>query len=482
MSVARLVVPAIRWDADTGFAAAMPAARADLAAGVGGFIIFGGTAETVRELTAELRTLAGRPLLLAADLERGAGQQFAGLSDLPPPLALAALDDPEAIRTAGRLTANEAVSVGINWVFAPVADLDLEPDNPIVQTRSFGAEAPAVSAAVRFWIAGCQEAGVLACAKHYPGHGRTTADSHSGIPVVPAAESLLRAHDLAPFRAAISAGVAALMTAHVAFPALDPSGAPATFSRVILGDLRSRLGFTGLVVSDALVMAGALQGRTPASAAVEAIQAGVDVLLYPSEPLRVIEHLRAEVATTPGLAARVAQSVERMDHALDRVGIPPVEPPRVGLAEATRLRHRLLAQGVIRGAAPVLREPLHVEVIDDDLDGHFPPTPSDRVVARLGALGVAMGEGGSRVVLVLAEPRAGKGRGGVGERVLAALASSGPAAELLVLFGHPRLAEHLPGPAPILLAWHRQGAMQDAVGDWLAARIGQRRQAPAVER
>lgn len=482
MSVARLVIPAIRWDPVSGFAEAWPVARAELEAGVGGFIIFGGTASAVRELTAELRRLAGRPLLLAADLERGAGQQFAGLSELPPPLALAALRDPEAIRTAGRLTAREAAGVGINWVFAPVADLDLEPDNPIVQTRAFGSEAAAVSAAVRLWIEGCQEVGVMACAKHYPGHGRTTLDSHSGVPVVPAAEATLRSHDLAPFRAAIIAGVASLMTAHVAYPGLDPSGAPATFSRVLLGDLRSRLGYPGLVVSDALVMAGAVAGRTPGTAAVEAIQAGVDLLLYPADPLAVVEHLRAEVAATQALAERVARSLERVDQVVARFH-PPVDPSwPEGPAEAADLRRRLLTQGLVRAPSPRLREPLHLEVLDDDLDGHFPPTPSDRIAARLEERGIALGEGGSRVVVVLAEPRAGKGRGRLGERVRTALVASAPGAEVLVLFGHPRLVDELPGGAPILLAWHRQRAMQEAVGDWLADRTRDGRGAAALPR
>ena len=144
---------------------------------MGGFIIFGGTAESVRRLTADLLRRAGRPLLLASDLERGAGQQVAGLTEFPPPMALASLHDPAVVRWAASVTAQEARAVGINWVFAPVADLDILPENPIVQTRSFGGDANEVATYVASGLRG-SVSGALACAKHYPGHGRTTVDSH----------------------------------------------------------------------------------------------------------------------------------------------------------------------------------------------------------------------------------------------------------------------------------------------------------------
>ncbi|MEK6597455.1 MAG: glycoside hydrolase family 3 N-terminal domain-containing protein, partial [Gemmatimonadota bacterium] len=191
MNPARLVFPALRWTAETGFQHEMAVARAALEWGAGGFILFGGTTDAVRELTTTLRREAGRPLLIAADLERGAGQQVRGLADLPPPLALSAIHDPAVIRGAGLLTGLQARSVGINWVLAPVADLDLEPENPIVQSRAFGDDPAQVSNAVADWIAGCEASGVLACAKHFPGHGRTRTDSHDVCPVVTGAREEL---------------------------------------------------------------------------------------------------------------------------------------------------------------------------------------------------------------------------------------------------------------------------------------------------
>lgn len=220
--LAQLLLPAVRWDAARGFADATADIERALALGVGGFIIFGGERDAVAALAAQLRAGSRHPLLIAADLERGAGQQFAGCTPLPPLAALGSLGDPLALRVAGRLTAREALALGINWTYAPVADLDLEPDNPIVGTRSLGADPDAVCAAVAECIDAIQGEGMLACAKHFPGHGRTVTDSHAVLPVVNATREQLQV-DLAPFVAAIDAGVASVMTAHVAYPALDPT-------------------------------------------------------------------------------------------------------------------------------------------------------------------------------------------------------------------------------------------------------------------
>ena len=291
MTAGRLVFPALRWNAETRFAHESALVEQALRWGAGGFILFGGTVEDTSELTERLVKEAGRPLLIAADLERGAGQQVKGLSELPPPRALASLGDPSVIRGAGILTAVEALSVGINWVLAPVADLDIEPENPIVQTRAFGQDPEQTGAAVAAWVVGCEAAGAMACAKHFPGHGRTRRDSHTEVPVVSEPEELLQSQDFLPFRAAIAAGVSSVMTAHVAFPALDPSGTPATFSKPILARLRDELDFGGLIVSDALMMEGAEKGRGPGAVGVDAFLAGVDLLLYPNHPSEVVQAL-----------------------------------------------------------------------------------------------------------------------------------------------------------------------------------------------
>src|SRR5688572_16792298 len=234
---ARLVCPSIRWRRGS-FSSERAKVRDALAAGVGGFILFAGTRAAVIALTHEIRSKAGRPLLLGSDLERGAGQQIRGLTELPPPAALGYLNDLDATQRAGSITALEARAVGLKWVFSPVCDLDVEARNPIVRPRSFGADPVRVGAHAAAWIRGCQEHGVLACAKHYPGHGRTTTDSHEGLPVVATAVAELQRTDVAPFAAAVQTGVGSVMSAHVAYSAWDASGAAATFSRPILDYLR----------------------------------------------------------------------------------------------------------------------------------------------------------------------------------------------------------------------------------------------------
>jgi beta-glucosidase-like glycosyl hydrolase len=469
---ARLIMPALRSDALSGFAHEAGRIADTLEIGVGGYIIFGGTAESVRRLTADLLRRAGRPLLLASDLERGAGQQVSGLTEFPPPMALASLNDPAVVRWAGSVTAQEARAVGINWVFAPVADLDLLPENPIVQTRAFGADPNEVATYVRQWIEGCQTAGALACAKHYPGHGRTSVDSHVTLPVVDAPAADLET-DHVPFTVAIQSGVASIMTAHVAYPALDSSGLPATLSRTLLGRLRGAARFDGLVVTDALIMDGALVGRRESDAAVEAVQAGADLLLYPNDSRRVKEALEAALSSSALPRERIQESLRRYYRALAAATAPTPPVTRGPYESADALADALLKQGMMmRRPVPELTGPLDLVVVDDDIGGPYPPGPSDYVHRALGSDLIGRYGGGSRVLLVFAEPRAWKGRSGFGPATKEALAHHAAGADLIVLFGHPRLAAELPSSAPVLLAWHRQKLMQEAAARWLRRRLG----------
>jgi beta-glucosidase-like glycosyl hydrolase len=468
---ARLILPSLRWRPDGGFAHEAGTIADALDLGVGGFIVFGGTVEAVRRLTADLLRRAGRPLLIASDLERGAGQQVTGLTEFPPPAALAYLEDAAVVRWAGAVTAQEARAVGINWVLAPVADLDVLPSNPIVQTRAFGEDPQRVASYVRSWIEGCQDAGALACAKHYPGHGRTTVDSHIDLPVVDASAEVLRESDLVPFRVAVDAGVASIMTGHVAYPSLDPSGLPATLSKPVLDELRGPLGFDGLVVSDALIMDGALQGRRESDAAVEAVCAGVDLLLYPKDARRVKEALEQALESGALPRERLAEALARYDRALAGAAGPTAPVARGPFDSADALADALLEQGVVRGMPPKLEGPVDLLVVDDDLGGPFPPGPSDWAFLALGDEMVGRYAGGSRVVLAFAEPRAWKGRSGFSSSSLGMLADRAADADLVVLFGHPRLVSELPGNAPVLLAWHRQRLMQEAVARWLRRRL-----------
>jgi beta-glucosidase-like glycosyl hydrolase len=473
-SLARLVFPALRWRRDR-FDHEQPKIDAALDAGVGGFIIFGGTRETVTALTGELRRQAGRPLLIGADLERGAAQQVLGLTQLPPPGALGFVADLEATRMAGVVTGVEARAVGINWVFAPVCDLDLEPRNPIVQTRSFGGDAVRAGEHAAVWVRGLQEHGVLGCAKHYPGHGRTTQDSHETLPRVATPAVELRQVDVAPFEYAIRAGVGSVMSAFVAFPDWDPSGRAASFSPEMLGYLRGTLNFEGLVVSDALIMAGASAAQPVPAATVSAVAAGCDALLYPEDFRRVVDALdRAVGSEIPSI--RADEALARYERAVAAWGAGAYqgEPDLTAHAAfADALADR--AVHVVRGEPSRIRVPRSVAVVDDDVGGPYSVGPRDVFAKALQEAGVSLVQRATsnvqRVVLVYAEPRSWKGRADLGPRSLARLGQLAPGAELVVLFAHPRLARQIPGRAPIVCCWHGQPLMQRAAARWVLRRL-----------
>ena len=492
-AAASLFLPALRMDWDPEAEVRREAERA-LELGVGGFLVFGGRAARIRELVRDLREEAGRRLWVAADLERGAGQQFDGAVHLPPPAALARTSDPvEAARTAGRITGEEAGRLGVDLVLAPVLDLDVEPLNPIVGTRSFGADPDRVARLGRAWIEACQGTGVAACGKHFPGHGRTTSDSHLGCPTVSAGAELLRREDLAPFREAVP-GVASVMTAHVAYPRLvgDPDPPPATLSRELVdGLLRRSLGFEdGLVVTDALVMEGLRgAGDDEGDLAARVIRAGCDLLLYPGDleagvegVARLIEQGDAEIVDRVGESRARSRRVRRR---FVRRQVPGDAEERVGGEEEVREALRLAVESVTAvgpgdptgGLDPA--RPVAVHGVSDDLDrpGEAPPGPA--FARELGSLGwtveraadtAAPSDGGQRVVLLRATPQADKGRAGVSperaRRVSDLLDGEGPAA--LVVFGHERLLRDL-GRAG-LCAWSAEDVMQRAAARALAGR------------
>ena len=204
------------------------------------------------------------------------------------PAALGAADDLALTRDTGRAIGAEMAAVGINLDFGPVADVNSNPDNPVIGTRSFGTEPAPAAAHVAAWVTGLQEAGVAACAKHFPGHGDTAQDSHLELPTVEADLETLFARELVPFAAAVEVGIASVMTSHIVVPALDAE-LPGTLSAPVLGLLRDRLGYDGVIVSDALDMAGASAGRGIPEAAVLSLAAGADLLcIGPEKPAALV--------------------------------------------------------------------------------------------------------------------------------------------------------------------------------------------------
>ena len=303
-----------------------------LAEGVGGVILLGGSAADLALRCQQLQSWAQGPLLLCADVEEGVGQRFDGASWLPPPLSLAKLwqRDPsqaEALAQAyGRCTAQEARTLGLNWVLGPVCDVNNNPANPVINVRAWGDTAEAASALSCSFLVGLQREGVLGCAKHFPGHGDTASDSHLELPLIPHDLERLQRVELPPFEAAIAAGAASVMTAHLLLPALDAER-PATLSKAVLTDLlRQQLGFDGLVVTDALVMEAIADRYGPGEAAALAFEAGADLILMPADATAALDALEAGFTSGRWPMQRLEESLHRREQALAQSHSSPIEP------------------------------------------------------------------------------------------------------------------------------------------------------------
>jgi beta-N-acetylhexosaminidase len=260
-----------------------------------------------------MQKLSRVPLLVAGDFERGASMRVDGTTMFPQAMAFGATGDPALARFEGEVTAREARAVGVQWLFFPVADVNSNPDNPIINIRSYGEDPKQVSAFVAAFIEGTRadpHYRVLSTAKHFPGHGDTAVDTH------------LENVELPPFRAAIRAGVDAIMTAHIAVPALAPADVPATLSPAILtGLLRGELGFKGIIVTDALEMGGIAQGYSSGEASVLALEAGADALVMPPDPEAAVKAILAAVQSGRLMRARIDESVARLLDAKERMGL-----------------------------------------------------------------------------------------------------------------------------------------------------------------
>ena len=282
--------------------------------GMGGFILFEGDIYESAVLIDRLQSQSPIPLLIGSDFERGAAFRIRNTLPLPWNMAVGATRSEQWAHRQGRITAEEARALGVNWIFAPVVDVNNNPSNPVINIRAYGEDPQMVGRLGAAFVGGAQQAGVLATAKHFPGHGDTEVDSHLSLPVIAAQRRRLQQVEWVPFREAIRAGVMTVMTAHIAVPGLesDPRR-PATLSEAILEQvLRKELGFEGLIVSDSMKMKGLTQGYWSGEAAVQALEAGVDVLLDPPDARVVLGALLEAVKTGRLSEARVERSVERI--------------------------------------------------------------------------------------------------------------------------------------------------------------------------
>ncbi len=291
---------------------------------LGGIIIsIGSPLDAAAKLNA-LQMRSKLPLLIAADLEWGSGMRFVGGTSFPMAMGIGATDRELDAYQLGRITALEARSVGVHMTYSPVADVNNNPDNPIINTRSFGEDPEAASRLVSAYIRGASEHGLFTTAKHFPGHGDTRSDSHIDLPVVPACWERLDTLELVPFRAAIEAGVTAVMTAHIALPCIDGEvdTPPATFSRAVMtGILRDSLGFDGIVVTDALTMGAIVSKYGVGETVVRAFAAGSDLLLIPADPVQAVDAMVEAVESGRISETRLNRSVRKMLSLKDSAGL-----------------------------------------------------------------------------------------------------------------------------------------------------------------
>ncbi len=329
---------------------------------IGGVIAFGGTEPMpqvmlnptygpvilgqpleVASLFNRLQSISPVPLLTSADFEWGAGMRIAGATKFPRAMAFGAAGDPQLAYEAGKITGVESRGMGVHIDFGPVADVNNNARNPVINIRSFGEDPAKVGPLVAAWVRGVQEAGMLATLKHFPGHGDTDVDSHLGLPIIPHPRARLDATELPPFKSGLAAGAAGVMVAHIVLPAIDGEGGPATFSgRVIGGLLRADLGFGGLVYSDSMKMDAITKMVPPGEAAVRAVKAGIDVVLDSPDTLAAATAIAAAMASGQIPRAQVEASARKI---LRGQGAARAAPhargePRAGGARGGRARAR----------------------------------------------------------------------------------------------------------------------------------------------
>ncbi len=261
-----------------------------------------------------LQSISAVPLLVAADFETGIGFRLNGGTTFPRAMAFGATDDPQLAYEAGRITASEARAIGIHLNLAPVVDVNNNPMNPVINTRSFGEGPARVAELANAYVSGLRDGGMLATLKHFPGHGDTDVDSHYGLPLITHPRERLDQIELRPFREGISSGVDAVMTAHIVLPSLEPAAStPATFSsRIVRQLLREELGFDGLILTDSLRMRAVTELATPSDAGLRAVQAGHDLLLHSPDEAAAFESIREAV-----LAGTIDES--QLDESVNRI-------------------------------------------------------------------------------------------------------------------------------------------------------------------
>ena len=470
---------------------------------VGGFIVSVGSPFDIADKLNRLQLRSRQPLIIGSDLEAGTAIRLNGGTPFPPNMGVGATGSDSEAYQLGRITAIEGRAVGIHLAFAPVADVNNNPNNPIINTRSFGEDPAAVGRMVAAEIRGLQENGMLATAKHFPGHGDTGTDSHISLPVITSNWSRLDSVELVPFRSAIAAGVTAIMSAHIAMPGIDPGQLrPGTVVPSILtGILRDSLGFKGLVITDALNMGG-VANEYGADASVRAFVAGADLLLQPADPRAAINAMVAAVARREISLERLDRSVRRVLELKRRLGLFQRRtvfldsiPDIVGRAEFQEQARAMAARSIVlvkdsNGAVHNLKKTRPAITLvtygEEDyravgnalaleLKGRgYPITtfklwPASGPASYDSALVAVMK---SPVTLFVTADRPVPSRGTIGQlpdpmkALIAAAAKAQPT--ILVSMGSPYIIADLPEVGSYLVGWRSNPITEQAVGRALA--------------
>lgn len=468
--------------------------------GIGGFIIFGGEKDEVKPFLRELQSAAAIPLFIASDIERGVGQQIRGNTLFPCQMALSAAidksrpEDVDVLRSVIRAVAEEAEDAGINMPLIPVLDVNMDPDNPIICTRAFSDDPADVAWFGSEFIEILESSGLISCAKHFPGHGDTSSDSHMMLPVINKSLNDLIDADLFPFAAAIRSGVGSVMVGHLSIPALDQR--PASLSRKIITDLlKGQLGFKGLVMTDALNMNALNEiGNVPA----ECLNAGADILLHPVDPEITVTELISSIKS-----GKVAE--EQVDGAVDRILKTKARLKKTRKIDIDYQRHERLSSEITEMSISLLKNtPGFLPVVDkrelcvifvgesemyesSPFEGHFKKCLTlNEAAENFSAYGtLTTGEGTERrcstaLFAIFTKVSAWRGSSGISDsdknRIRELMKKAGRAGA--ISFGSPYVLRHFKEADVLIAAYEPNEKAQEAVIKCLEGRLDFRGKIP----
>lgn len=482
---------------------------------IGGLILSIGTPQAYMGRINALQDGARIPLLVMTDMESGPGMRLVsgggrrGGTSIPPVMALGAAGSDSLAAAVGRVIGEEGRAAGVTLNLAPTLDVNSDPSNPIINTRSFSEDPQLVARLGTAYLRGMQEGGMLTTGKHFPGHGDTNVDSHIALATVDASRERLEEVELAPFRAAVDAGVDAILVGHIAVPALTAERPvpPASLSpEIVTGLLREEMGFRGLVITDALNMGGVTRRYSQPESVVLAVEAGADLLLQPPEPGAAVDALVQAVETGRLTEARIDQSVRRILAAKERAGLRDPAAALVRPAEVERVvgspEHARVAQEVARRSLVLARDRGNLVPLKPDVQRVLSITYSDvasggagrvfdRVLeqsglavtsarvtgntsaAALSALAARAEAADVVIVSAYVQPREYRGTveasGGISTLVERLAAAGKPV--IAVSFGSPYVVRAFPSVPAYLLAWGGIGISQNAAAQALLGDI-----------